>query len=164
MQCVSCLKEINNERFCSRSCAVSFNNRGICRTKKNPDKFCVRCGKKIDPKSKRFCSYECDLAFEWEQKVKEIESTGIVKNLRNAKRYLRENRGNKCEICGIVHWMDKLLVLVLDHIDGNAENFHISNLRLLCPNCDSQTPTYKGKNKGNGRYIRRKRYAEGKSC
>lgn len=39
------------------------------------------------------------------------------------------------------------LILQLDHIDGNHENHHISNLRFLCPNCHSQTKTFSGKNK-----------------
>tara|TARA_R100000951_G_scaffold115245_1_gene122703 strand:- start:30 stop:485 length:456 start_codon:yes stop_codon:yes gene_type:complete len=44
-------------------------------------------------------------------------------------------------------WDDKLLTLELDHIDGNGLNCHPDNLRFLCPNCHSQTPTYRGGNK-----------------
>jgi hypothetical protein len=51
----------------------------------------------------------------------------------------------------------------MDHIDGNSENNHLSNLRLVCGNCDMLLPTYKSKNKGNGRAYRRERYANGKS-
>jgi len=52
---------------------------------------------------------------------------------------------------------------VLDHIDGDSGHNARSNLRLICPNCDSQLPTYKSRNKGRGRAWRRKRYADGKS-
>jgi hypothetical protein len=38
------------------------------------------------------------------------------------------------------------------------------NLRLICPNCDSQLPTFKMRNRGRGRHSRRQRYADGKSC
>ena len=51
----------------------------------------------------------------------------------------------------------------LEHIDGNSENNQLDNLKLLCPNCHSLTPTYKGLNKGNGRHIRQQRYKDGKS-
>ena len=51
----------------------------------------------------------------------------------------------------------------LEHIDGNSENNSLENLKLLCPNCHSLTPTYKALNTGNGRHSRRKRYEEGKS-
>lgn len=33
----------------------------------------------------------------------------------------------------------------MDHIDGNPKNTRLSNVRLLCPNCHSQTDTYTGK-------------------
>lgn len=55
------------------------------------------------------------------------------------------------------------LIFVLDHIDGDASNNLRVNLRLVCPNCDSQLPTYKNRNRGNGRAWRRQRYADGKS-
>ena len=55
---------------------------------------------------------------------------------------------NKCSRCGIVEWQGEELSLHLDHIDGDNTNNEIVNLRLLCPNCHSLTPTYCGKNKG----------------
>lgn len=54
---------------------------------------------------------------------------------------------NKCMSCGISDWLGKPLSLHLDHIDGNNHNHVKSNLRLLCPNCHSQTDTWCGKNK-----------------
>lgn len=56
---------------------------------------------------------------------------------------------NKCVDCGIFdEYNGKPITLHLDHIDGNNTNNELSNLRLLCPNCHSQTETYCGKNKG----------------
>lgn len=52
---------------------------------------------------------------------------------------------------------------MLDHIDGDSTNNRRDNLRLVCPNCDSQLPTYKNRNHGKGRHARRVRYANGKS-
>jgi len=53
-------------------------------------------------------------------------------------------------------WNDKSLVFILDHIDGNADNNERSNLRLVCPNCDSQLATFKSKNKDSARAKYRK--------
>ena len=52
---------------------------------------------------------------------------------------------------------------ILDHVDGDASNNRRENLRLVCPNCDSQLPTFKARNRGNGQAWRRQRYADGKS-
>jgi 5-methylcytosine-specific restriction endonuclease McrA len=51
----------------------------------------------------------------------------------------------KCAICGIVDWLGQPLVLELDHINGTNKDNRLENLRLLCPNCHSQTNTYCGK-------------------
>lgn len=57
---------------------------------------------------------------------------------------LKEER---CEKCGLDEWLGEPLLLTLDHIDGNNRNNCLENLKILCPNCHSQTPTWCGKNK-----------------
>jgi len=52
----------------------------------------------------------------------------------------------KCSICGISEWNDKSISLQLDHINGQRKDNRLKNLRLLCPNCHSQTDTFCGKN------------------
>lgn len=54
---------------------------------------------------------------------------------------------NKCAVCGISSWNKKPLNLELDHVDGRRMNHELSNLRLLCPNCHSQTDNYRSKNR-----------------
>lgn len=54
---------------------------------------------------------------------------------------------NKCEVCEIVDWMGKELIMQLDHIDGDSHNHKWKNLRMICPNCHCQTETWCGKNK-----------------
>lgn len=53
---------------------------------------------------------------------------------------------NKCEKCGLNQWNNKAIECELDHIDGNSKNHSIENLRILCPNCHSQTDTFRAKN------------------
>lgn len=53
----------------------------------------------------------------------------------------------ECNICKINEWNNEEISLQLDHIDGDSSNHNKSNLRLLCPNCHSQTNTWCGKNK-----------------
>lgn len=73
------------------------------------------------------------------------ESTYSRQNLK--KRLLQEGfLENKCSICGLEpEWNGKILSLVLDHINGVYNDNRLENLRLLCPNCNSQTPTFAGK-------------------
>lgn len=53
----------------------------------------------------------------------------------------------ECAMCGIGPvWNAKPLVLRLDHVNGVNDDCRRENLRLLCPNCDSQTETYCGRN------------------
>lgn len=55
---------------------------------------------------------------------------------------------NHCVLCGAQpQWNGLPLVLVLDHINGDNRDNRITNLRLLCPNCNSQQPTFAGRNK-----------------
>ena len=56
----------------------------------------------------------------------------------------------ECAICKLPPiWNDRKLILQVDHVDGDFKNNEIANLRFLCPNCHTQTPTfgYRTKNK-----------------
>ena len=59
---------------------------------------------------------------------------------------LKEHR---CEICQRAQWNGGLIPLELDHVNGRREDNRLANLRLLCPNCHAQTPTYRGRNIGS---------------
>lgn len=52
-----------------------------------------------------------------------------------------------CALCEVqTVWNGKDLSLHLDHINGINNDHRLENLRFLCPNCHSQTPTYSGRN------------------
>src|SRR6185437_4375279 len=74
------------------------------------------------------------------------------------KSFLVRERGNCCEKCGQgPEWNDKPLSLQLDHVDGNPDNNFPENIRLLCPNCHSQTETF---SKGHGGPSKRNDYRQ----
>ena len=59
---------------------------------------------------------------------------------------------NRCAACGMPPlWHGRALVLVLDHVNGVNDDYTATNLRLLCPNCNSQQATFAGRNARRGR-------------
>ena len=127
--------------------------------------ICQSCGKENEFKghsyANKFCNNYCQQEYQYQQRLNDwFENKKFVKG--TAKRYLREQKQG-CWTCGITEWNNKPIVLELEHIDGDSTNNSLKNLSLLCPNCHSQTETYKGKNRGRGRHARRERYANGQS-
>ena len=61
---------------------------------------------------------------------------------------------HKCETCGITEWYNKKISLHLHHIDGDNTNHKLYNLKILCPNCHSQTDNFGTKNKTNNNYTK----------
>ncbi len=70
------------------------------------------------------------------------------KETRTLRRALLEyGRAHECETCGIgPEWLESPLTLHIDHVDGNPNDSRPHNLRFLCPNCHSQTPTWARRN------------------
>ena len=125
-------------------------------------KVCSVCGKEIWEYSKNNLCYKHYAENQAKLKIQKWLLTGDTGmqptgSLRNCIRtYIYKEQKYKCAICGIENkWNGKELKFVLDHIDGDASNNIRSNLRLVCPNCDSQLDTFKSKNKHSARNTRR---------
>jgi 5-methylcytosine-specific restriction endonuclease McrA len=59
----------------------------------------------------------------------------------------------RCALCGNDgEWQGRPLTLQLDHANGVYNDNRLENLRWLCPNCHSQTPTFAGR--GSVRRVR----------
>lgn len=127
---------------------------------KKPREGCLTCGSKEKARAGyKYCSNPCQLEYQYQSyirnwkagKLNGLQGLGIVSGY--IKKYLRRKFGNKCCLCGWSRINLKIgqVPLVADHIDGNWRNNVENNLRLLCPNCDSLTPTYAGSNRGKGR-------------
>ena len=134
-------------------------------------KECINCKKEFKAWSSsagKYCKTECQQEFQRKEKVKTWLKTGNCvpgsSRTHYVRLYLYEEQMNSCAICGNENrWNGKEINFILDHVDGDSLNNKRENLRLICPNCDSQLDTYKSRNKGNGRHSRRQRYKEGKS-
>lgn len=124
---------------------------------------CINCNKEYNPRysSKgKYCSNKCQgehtSRTKYEEYLKDQTPYYGKMNTRWLKKYILEEQGRKCKICGnCTSWNGRDLILILDHINGNANDNSRENLRLICPNCDSQLDTYKSKNKNGARHYYR---------
>lgn len=116
---------------------------------------CIQCGKECkwgSSKINKYCGVDCQRTWTWLNiTIPRVENNECTHNSATVlKRYLAEKHGEKCADCGIEStWNSKPLMLQLDHIDGDSDNNYPRNIRLLCPNCHSQTENFGSKGKGS---------------
>lgn len=157
--CPTCGEAVDGYRlrFCSKSCSATYNN--LLRDPRVGGKQCLRCGLKVAKASNTYCSRACQASHRIErwlsgELVVAPDSGDVPKWIR---RYLMKRDGAKCSQCGWceVHRTTGQVPVEVDHEDGDYRNNNPENLRLLCPNCHSLTPTYRNLNRGRGRPSRR---------
>jgi 5-methylcytosine-specific restriction endonuclease McrA len=159
MNCEKCNTEhtgtYGSGRFCSKVCARGFS------TSAKRDEI----NKKVS-KTMTGVPYSSPRAYpprppETYQKMAEahkhtieslMERVFILNGMTFKRQYLARVRPiDKCEECGTTNWNGKPLVMQVDHINGNDRDNRLENLKVLCPNCHTQTETWGYKNKSESR-------------
>lgn len=166
-QCIECqitfLAKRKRVNFCSKSCGAKFNNKKV----KIPDHPCKICGSLTSYRN-TYCSHRChqsdpqtiyyfDIQGWLKGKIEGGTNSSSLGGCRTAvRRYLLEESNHQCSKCGWgeVHPITGKVPLEINHIDGNAHNNKRENLEVLCPNCHSLTPNFRGLNKKSSRTHR----------
>ena len=107
-------------------------------------KQCMNCSNQIKYYASQskglYCSNKCQGQYQVKTKLKENThfSTAMRKYVRDIL-FVDEN----CSVCNTGRtWNNQPLVLQIDHINGNPKDNRIENLRVICPNCHTQTSTW----------------------
>lgn len=172
MICKKCGKEFLEDwrkdqrkpcRFCSRGCANTQVHSKETKEKirKSVNAFCYNyTDEQREELSLRAKKTNSTVLREyWEKRKSEIDKELLEADFsslsfeRLRKRVLLE-QDLKCNVCGLSDWNNKPISLELEHKDGDNQNNARENLEGLCPNCHSQTDTFRGRNKNGG--IRKK--------
>ena len=141
------------KKFCSRFCANSrtFSKESREKTKTTLQKYYADMSleakqakfesarSKYDYTDQQRRAKETKIMKSWDRPYEEMSRDSLKKRILHESDY-------KCECCGISEWQGKPITLEMDHIDGNPQHNTRENLRILCPNCHSQTHTFRAKN------------------
>jgi len=136
----------------------------------NAKAICRGCEKEFDyctyNRNGHYCSNKCQSDYQFRTITIPKILLGEVSWRTTLKRFLIHRDGEICVDCqNDGTWQGKPLSLQVDHINGDSDNNLPENLRLLCPNCHSQTPTWTGRRKKNSKrsqYMAEYRKQQGK--
>lgn len=143
--CRGCASPIPQHRQLCNACRDAIYTCTLCGCvcgHHNKQRICSTC-KQVQYKNKMFGMIESN------------QFTGLKTKWLN--KYLTETNGHKCAICNTTEWQHQPIPLIVDHINGRALDNSVDNIRLICPNCDRQLPTFGSKNKNSDRVNRYKK-------
>lgn len=140
-------------RFCSQKCSRGFSTKAkrVEINQKVSNSLSGRPGKKRGGFTFDRAAIEKAAATKkrnYEAKAAATPVANLSKKLK--KKRILEEQGYRCILCGIEQrWNNQPLAFHLDHVNGDRRDNSRENLRMICPNCHSQTETYCGRNKGS---------------
>lgn len=150
VNCKSCQKEHDGKygsgKFCSRSCAnkrlVTDEHRA--KTSNSIKKRWIDLSE--DTKRKhQIGSIKGGAASKVYHKKRLLNTDTEKLGPDGRRKKVLHEQGNKCKGCGLDNWLGKEMTYELNHIDGNNKNNKRENLEMICPNCHSLTPNWRGR-------------------
>lgn len=156
-----------NNRFCSRSCSASFNNKLFPKRSKSSSPYnkCLFCSAEKKREVNKYCSLECSAKHKTQKSIEGWISgidpgynlkTGQLKSF--IRHWILSQKNYRCEKCGWneVNPSTGKVPVEVNHKDGDWKNNSPSNLEVVCPNCHSLTPNFRALNSGYGRPGRKR--------
>lgn len=154
--CLRCKKELtynqfrNKSKYCSHSCSAIVSNSGLLKTDEvrkkisvsNKEYFVLHGPREWTPDEKNKISNSVKLR--WKDWLIKQPFDNASPETKRKIVILEQN--NKCNRCLNDKWLDNVLILEIEHKDGNHHNNSRNNLEALCPNCHSLTKTWRGRN------------------
>jgi hypothetical protein len=81
----------------------------------------------------------------WEEVL--VERSKYSRSTLKRRLYAEGLKDRRCEMCGQgEEWRGCRMSLILDHINGVADDNRLENLRIVCPNCAATLDTHCGRN------------------
>lgn len=148
---ISYRKKVLRNQFCNHSCVARYVNRSKVQ---HSLRKCLGCNDVV--RYKKYCGHPCLMAHKESLLIANVDSgkasglTGKTNQMAGSlRRAIIKRANNRCSTCGWaeIHPVTGLVPLHVHHEDGNYKNNVSSNLRVLCPNCHSLTPTFGALNK-----------------
>lgn len=176
-------KNFKDIKFCSRSCAATFNNKGVSRNTLGKGGFtegvptgrgnngggrvkilnhCRRCSREISI-TNVYCSRKCSAMYRKESNVASWLADDTIHNgksvlPKHVRDYLLAEAGYRCTVSscgwGEVNQFTGRVPLEVDHVDGDAHNNSKDNLRVVCPQCHALSPFHRALNRKSSRVDR----------